>query len=195
MGSVRRLGSRGTLFLDFRYRGKRCREYRALPDTEPNRRRLSRVLARIEQQIADGTFDYAAFFQKNSPAMRSDSGADAPSRASASASVLPAIQDPGPTAPAAECPTFRDFTEQWLRERAVEWRRSHLRTLRSTIDRHLLPRFGERRLHEITKADIFALRAELAKLPGRSNRHAMSNKRINGIIGPLKQILNEAAER
>ena len=62
MGSVRTLNGRGTLFMDFRYLGKRCREYTALNDTPPNRKRLEKVLAKIEADIAAGTFDYAATF-------------------------------------------------------------------------------------------------------------------------------------
>lgn len=48
MGSIRRLESKGTLFLDFRYAGQRLREYTTLPDTSANRKRLLKVLERIE---------------------------------------------------------------------------------------------------------------------------------------------------
>ena len=70
MGSVRQLTGRGTLFLDFRYLGQRCREYTALPDTPVNRKRLEKALAKIEGDIAAGTFDYAATFpgSRNIPA-------------------------------------------------------------------------------------------------------------------------------
>jgi len=61
MGSVR-VHARGTLFLDFRHQGRRCREYTALPDSAVNRQRLQKTLLRIEQQIKEGTFDYAATF-------------------------------------------------------------------------------------------------------------------------------------
>ena len=47
MGSVRQLSGRGTLFLDFRYCGQRCREYTALPDTPTNRKRLEKALAKM----------------------------------------------------------------------------------------------------------------------------------------------------
>ena len=54
MGSIRRLESKGTLFLDFRYAGQRLREYTTLPDTSANRKRLLKVLERIEGEIALG---------------------------------------------------------------------------------------------------------------------------------------------
>ena len=44
MGSIRKLEKTGNLFLDFRYRGERCREYTALPDTAANRKRLAKLL-------------------------------------------------------------------------------------------------------------------------------------------------------
>jgi len=66
--------------------------------------------------------------------------------------------------------------------------------LNSTISGHLLPAFGDRPVGSITKADILAFRTRLAALPGRA-RETMSNKRINGILAPLRQILNDAADR
>ena len=47
MGSIRRLDSKGTLFLDFRYAGQRLREYTALADTPMNRKRLQKALDRV----------------------------------------------------------------------------------------------------------------------------------------------------
>jgi integrase len=57
-----------------------------------------------------------------------------------------------------------------------------------------MPAFGDRPVGTITKAEILAFRAKLAELPGRTG-DKLSNKRINGILAPLTQILNEAAER
>ena len=73
-------------------------------------------------------------------------------------------------------------------------RRSHIKVLNSTIDGHLLPHFGEKPVGSITRSDVLTFRAKLAELPGRANAK-MSNKRINGILAPLRQILNDAADR
>lgn len=68
--------------------------------------------------------------------------------------------------------TFAYAAEAWLdyvehdRDRA----RSTVRGYRSTLDRHLIPRFGERPLSEITAKEIEALRREL--LDTRSRRTA-----------------------
>ena len=62
MGSINAKAPSGTLFFDFRYRGKRCKEYTRLKDSLPNRRRLGKILERIEAEIILGTFDYGAYF-------------------------------------------------------------------------------------------------------------------------------------
>ena len=90
-------------------------------------------------------------------------------------------------------PAFRVFIEQWIRDHAVEWRRSHLRTLRSTVDSHLLPVFGDRPVGAITREEILAFRSSLAEKAGRKEGSRLSNKRINSIIAILKQALDEAA--
>jgi len=193
MGSVRQLTGRGTLFLDFRYCGQRCREYTALPDTPTNRKRLEKALAKIEADIAAGTFDYAATFpgSRNIPAGE-------PKPAPAAPPGTPALPSSAPAAAAAAAasptPTFKDFTATWLSERQIEWRRSHLKVLKCTLDGHLLPHFGDKAVGAITKADLMAFRAKLAELPGRTGAK-LSNKRVNGILAPLKQILAEAADR
>lgn len=66
--------------------------------------------------------------------------------------------------------------------------------LKCTLDGHLLPHFGEKPVGTITKAEILAFRTKLADLPGRAGAK-LSNKRINGILAPMRQILAEAADR
>jgi integrase len=190
MGSIRALSGRGTLFMDFRYRGKRCREYTALDDTPANRKRLEKALSKIESDIEAGKFDYAATFptSRNAPTP----GSESPSATAPHPATPIALAAAESTAPAT--PSFREFTAQWLADHQVEWRRSHIKVLTSTLEGHLLPAFGDKPVAAITKADILAFRAKLAVLPGRA-RETMSNKRINGILAPLRQILNDAAER
>jgi len=190
MGSVRTLGGRGTLFLDFRFMGNRCREYTALPDTPANRKRLEKVLSKIEAEITAGTFDYASTFpgSRNIPARESAPAPAAPPGTPALATSALAAAATSPT------PSFKDFTSTWMSERQIEWRRSHLKVLKCTLDGHLLPHFGDRPVGTITKADILAFRTKLADLPGRTGPK-MSPKRINGILAPMRQILAEAADR
>lgn len=173
----------GKLVIDFTYRGVRCREQTALADTAQNRKRAGAVIDRIKAAIAAGSFVYGEFFPGSLLAARFGPSAKPQPLA------LETLTDSIPSTP-----TFRTFTAQWLAEHQVEWRRSHIKVLNSTLDGHLLPHFGDQPVGAITKADVLAFRAKLAELPGRANAK-MSNKRINGILAPLRQILNDAADR
>jgi integrase len=64
-----------------------------------------------------------------------------------------------------DTPLFRDFAETWFAERRIEWRRSYADTMRITLDKYLLPTFGDTALDLIEKADIMAFRAGLADRP------------------------------
>jgi integrase len=188
MGSVRVHGFNNTLFIDFRYRGRRCREYTALEDTPVNRKRLQRVLTGIEQQIVDGTFDYSATF----PQKRSAFEPSLQPPTSVPEKLSRAVTKPDSSATP---PLFRDFIEQWVGEHAVEWRRSHIRTLRSTIHAQLVPSFGAERVDAVTHEQVLAFRAALAELPGRKPGTRLSSKRINSIVAVLRQVMEEAARR
>jgi len=105
MGSIR-VRKSGYLFFDFRYSGVRCREVTRLRDTKANRRRMERVLRKIEAEITLGTFDYAAYFPKSPLATRLQQEAEKDVSASSPAE-------------AGGTPTFRDFAETWLRRRTA----------------------------------------------------------------------------
>jgi integrase len=182
MGSVRLHVGRNALFLDFRFEGVRRREYTALPDTSANRKRLEKTLAKIEAEIEAGTFDYAATFGKRVSSVERPPGQVNMLGQAAAAAVSP------PT------PLFRDFATRWLAEHRVEWRRSHYAILKGTVESHLLPHFGDRPIGSITKADILAFRSKLAEMAGRVNA-TLSNRRINGILAPLRQMLAEASDQ
>jgi integrase len=183
MGSVRLHAGRKALFLDFRFEGVRRREYTALSDTPANRKRLEKTLVKIEAEIEAGTFDYAATFKKSRvESVERPPGQVNTLREGAIAAVSP------PT------PLFRDFATRWLTEHRVEWRRSHYAILKGTVESHLVPHFGDRPIGSITKADILTFRSKLAGVAGRVNA-TLSNRRINGILAPLRQMLAEASDQ
>jgi integrase len=165
----------GNLYFDFRYRGKRCREYTALPDTPGNRKKLAKVMKRIEAEITLGSFDYAGYFPD--------------SRMVEVFAKHPGRQFTG------ETPLFSEFAYTWLEEMSVEWRQSHVKTEQLTIRKYLVPAFGDMEVSTITKADILRFRAGLAKMKGHRKGRGLSASRINHIMTPLRMILNEAAER
>lgn len=199
MGSVRVRKESGCLLVDFRYGGQRCREQTALDDTPVNRKRLAKLIQKIDAEIAVGTFNYRQYFPASRLAAKFDqspmheavrnlatvlAGADVPVRNLGNAgSFVP------------ETPPFREFAETWYAEKEIEWRRSHKRRVRDDLTKTLIPRFGDQAVGQITKADILAFRAELAKVQARRRETPLSNSRINKIINPMRQILNEAADR
>jgi integrase len=174
----------GRLVIDFTYSGVRCREQTALSDTAANRKLLQAVVNRIKKAQVEGHFRYADFFPQSALCARFAGPAEV-SRPTGDGIPVEAEADP--------TPAFRTFAEDWLTNHAVEWRRSHVRVLRSTIDGHLVPHFGDKPVGQIGKADILAFRNKLAEVPGRAAK-GLSAKRINGILAPLRQMLAEAAE-
>lgn len=133
----------GRLVVDFRYRGIRCRERTSLGDTPENRRRLQKVVERLEAAILLDTFQYDDYFP-GSP--RIAQFRDIDHRIEQGRSSTPA---------------FADFAETWFVESAVGWRHSHKTSVRTLLDHHLLPRFGACRVDEVSRADVLQFRAEL----------------------------------
>lgn len=195
MPNVRVHKPNGMLFFDFRYRGQRCREYTALADSVTNRKKMQKVLARIDAEIEAGTFEYAAYFPNSKALERFAMPTQevGPQAAVVTGSVFQ--PEPASGEVSALCPTFSDFADQWVQEHSIEWRRSHIRSLLSTLDGRIKPHFGTKPVNGISKTDVLAFRAALAKEPGRGDKAGLSAKRINEIMGTLKQILVEAAER
>ena len=195
MPNVRVHKPNGALFFDFRYDGHRCREYTLLTDSPANRKKLEKVLSKIEAEIAAGTFVYANYFPNSKALKRLE-------RAAAQAAGETAAMTPVATAvdavikeAAPATPLFEAFANQWVDEHSIEWRRSHIRSLLSTLNSRLIPHFGGKAVGQITKADILAFRATLAKVKGRGDKEGLSPKRINEIVGLLSQIMDEAADR
>lgn len=180
MGSVRTRAN-GQLFFDFRYQGKRCREYTRLSDTARNRKRLERVLQKIEAEITLGTFDYAAYFP-NSPK----------SREFAQDWTAPQL-DQG-TDNKTPTPSFGDFAEKWFHRSEVAWKGSYRGKVRDILDGHLLPAFGDRPVGELTREAVLDYRAELVKGGGRAGK-TLSAGRVNQIIALLRAVLGSAADQ
>lgn len=176
MGSIN--SRNGRLFLDFRYRDKRCREYTKISDTAANRTQLSRFLERISAEITLGTFEYAQYFPNSKRVVWATSH-----RLSSTAP-----EDP-------QQPIFKDFAALWFVEMEPQWRNSHRKNIRQTLNKHLLPAFGDHLIGAIKKPEILGFRSRLVQLPGQANGSTLSPSRVNHTMTPLRMILNEAAER
>ena len=192
MGSVRSLPATQSLFLDFRYRSQRCREYTSLDDTPANRKRLKKLLERIEAEIAGGTFDYARHFPNSKLAPRF--GLDLQAARLVAPMPLSGHVTQQVTA-ALSTQLFREFAKEWYAQHEIEWRRSYRPTVQGALDQHLIPRFGEIDVGRITKEDILNFRSALGKLPGRKSKNGLSAQRINHVMGVLRRVLDDAADR
>lgn len=197
MGSIRKREDTGLLFIDFRYKGIRCREQTALPDNAADRKKVQKVLERIEAEIEAGTFEYRRYFPASKNACKFDVAAPESTINQVAQAVAEVMGQPNAIVPmgVAGTPIVKDFAETWYNEKEVEWRRSHKATIRSDLDGRILPHWGDKEVGRITKADILAYRAELAKAQARRKISMLSNRRVNKLVNLLRQIINEAAER
>ena len=174
----------GRLLIDFTFRSVRCREQTTLDDTPANRKRVQSVVDRLKQAQSDGTFVYSEFFPSSSMVQRF-----------AQETVQATATGAEPLSDTPHTPPFADFADQWITDHSIEWRRSHTRSVVSTVQGRLVTYFGNKVVGSITKSDVLAFRAALAKEPGRGNKTGLSAKRINEIMGTLSQILADAADR
>ena len=185
MASIRARKETGLLFIDFRFQDGRCREQTLLPDTPANHERLQKLVDRMEKAMLNGSFRYADYFP-NSP------------RATQSSSTTAVATTQVPSASAASdertSPVFREFAALWFEESAPRWRKRNEAAMRATLDSIILPSLGDKKLHEIGRADLLAFRAEISKRSGHGGG-ALSNKRINKIMSILASVLNEGCDR
>ena len=183
MGKVRVKKETDRLYLDFTYRGVRCREFTALSNTPANRRRVQTLMEKIDREIALGRFNFRETFPHSPRADRFD---DIQSGAGTS-------QD-GQRGRGDNTPRFRAFAETWVGENRPAWRRSYEETVVGTLNQYLLPKFGNRTVGSISRSELLSFRAELSKMISPRGK-PLSNSRINKVMGFARQLLNEAADR
>ncbi|MDE2421385.1 MAG: site-specific integrase [Gammaproteobacteria bacterium] len=167
----------GKLSVDFYYMSMRCRETTFLPDTPANQKKLKKIVETMEAEITLGTFDYSKYFPK-----------------SPRAAEMTALRSKALSL-STNVPTFSEFSRVWLAEKEIEWRTSYRRKVHTTVNNYLRPYFGFKLINSITKADLLAFRASLAKVKYGKNQESLSVTRINQIMIPLRMILKEASER
>lgn len=182
MGNVSVRKETGKLYFDFRYHGQRCREQTLLENTPENIRKMQAMLKRIDAEITLGTFDYARYFPASPNVRRFQQVRD----------VNP--QNTNGSNVSDDTPTVDDFAREWFEENQIRWKRSYRYMIRSTLDGHLLPVFGQKKVSSITKGEVLKFRSTLAKV-SNGNKEGLSPDRINHIMTPLRMILADAADR
>lgn len=188
MGSVSNRG--GYLYFDFRAQGERCREYTKLKDTPANRRKMQKVLDRIEQAMVDGTFQYSNFFPQSRKAEKFGPLLT-PMPQTAVQAAMANIANGEPL------PTFEGMARRWQEQKQPEWRRTYAQSVDSILETHLLPEFGATPVGEIDRGALLDFRKALSE---RSPRTAKSGEgkslrpaTVNRIMGILRMIMEEAS--
>lgn len=195
MGNIR-VSTQGKLFFDFYYRKIRCREYTLLNNNAKNRQRMERVLKKIEKEITYGNFDYREYFPSSNRAELFGSAGTitkAPSHTDQIPGISESINSKSFSCMDQHTPLFPLFADQWYKEKEVAWKRSQRQKVIDILNKHIIPRFRGRRVHEITKTEILNLRVYLAR--EYRGGIGLSPDRINQIMNILRQILAEAADR
>jgi len=176
MASINVRKETGKLYLDFRYRNIRCREQTDLTDTPANRKKLQKVLDRIEAEILLGQFDYEAMFP-NSKALK---------KIKATAQVI--------NSELGEIPKLKDFASLWLSENQVQWSEGHKTSVFYIVEHRIVPFFGEVTVDQITKQQALAFRAHVCDVK-KKNGKGLSPSTINRHMKILRAISVEAADR
>ncbi|MDO5651281.1 MAG: DUF3596 domain-containing protein [Moraxella sp.] len=178
MASIRSRKGSDFLFVDFQYMNKRCREKTNLIDTLVNRKKLSKIIERMEAEILLGTFVYETYFPKSDKV--------------AYFQDIKNKQKHHITSRQHSMPLFKDFCTLWFSEKQVEWRATYQNKVQVILNKYLLPKFGGCMPSEINRADVLAFRASLGK---DEIKHTLSATRINQITATLYTILKEASKR
>ncbi|MGM0664697.1 MAG: phage integrase central domain-containing protein [Thermodesulfobacteriota bacterium] len=74
------------------------------------------------------------------------------------------------------------MAQKWYHIRSKQIKASTMRDYRSTMNLHILPRFGNRPIKDITYLEIEEFKAELDR----------SAKRINNILVPMRSVFSMA---
>lgn len=90
-------------------------------------------------------------------------------------------------------PLFRDYAYKWFELSRVDWRESQQDKVKNLMERHLIPRLGDRFVNSIKKTDISTLQQTLLTSGGTRNKE-LSVGSVNSIMVPLRQILTSAAK-
>lgn len=167
----------GKLVVDFRYEKQRCRETTVYADTPGNRKKLRKLVERMEAELVLGTFKYDEYFPNSERGQK-----------------LSQLNQLRAASQTNNAPLFSDFSELWFREREGEWRKSYIQTVRYTLDSYLIPQLGKSKVNEITKAVIMEFRASLLKTTSHLGTN-LSNARINKIMSIARMIIVEASDR
>lgn len=168
------------LYIDFRWRGVRCREATKLRDTPSNRASVGRLVKRIDGEIVAGTFDYLVRFPTG------------PKRALFAPPPPPVENRPL---------SFDVWAREWIGKRESRLDPGTYYDRKRMIEGPLIDFFGARLVSSIDGEDIEGLITALKKRPGAKKalpgqeRPRLSNRRVNMIVGVLRLCLDPVVRK
>src|SRR5262245_34322568 len=149
------------LLVDFSWKGVRCREYLGFADTKEGRAQARQKRIQIEADLVTGTFQYAKWFPQSKRAKT--------------------IFAPPPAPAETRPPAFGTFAREFVERRKVLTTHAHYLDLKSLLETHLIPFFGEARQFEDSSFTIDAVEqfvVHMKSLQGLKGRQ-MSGVRVN----------------
>jgi integrase len=160
---------KGRLFIDFVFRGERCRESLHLADKRENRRKADALRKKLEAELALNTFEYASYFPRSKRLARFG------------------------LTPKMELPTVGDYAKTWLETRRPILKPATAHDYKLLLTAHILPStLALKQIDQVKPGDIRAFIAELDAKRTRAGDKKVGPRRINMARDRLYTMLSEA---
>ena len=160
-----RIRPNGRIQFDLHIYGQRFREGTKLMATPVNIKKANATLKKINAEIDLGTFQYRDYFPDSKKVAKFE--------------ALQREKHPDRL-----YPFFNDYANEWFDRQKAKWKSSYQSVVRNTLDRYLIPEFGNSLVNEIKLANVDYFRESLMACDTKGARQ-LSNKRINGILWPF----------
>ncbi|KFZ36850.1 integrase [Shewanella mangrovi] len=170
-----RVRPNGRIQFDLHLYGRRFREGTKMMATPKNLNQAKATLKQMNAEIDLGTFQYRDYFPR-----------------SKKVALFEALQRE--KHPDRLYPFFDTYANEWFERQKAKWKSSYTSTVRNTLDRYLIPKFGNTLISEVTLAQVDYYRDDLMAEKNPHGERKLSNRRINGILWPLVAILSLAAD-
>jgi len=168
----------GKLVLDFTVHGVRFREQTTLKDNASNRKKLTAILNKIQEDIDGGNLNYRGYFPKSKILAKLEK-------------VLMLYQSPEEN----DTPTFEVFAENWFKKIGVSLRPQTITGYRNYYKKRLHPFWQGTQVSCIRREDIESYRDELAREINHKTGAVIKPLTVNRTLYILKLILAEASNQ
>lgn len=193
MVKVRARKDNNRLFFDVAMKGNRGREQTTLEDTFENRKMMQKMADKMNAEITLGTFDYGKYFPNSPRAQKfafTSATDDQPDAVMSSHQIHAPFMHPD-----VDTPRLTQWFDQWVEENEASWKGTYQEKLTMIFNKYISPVLGKKKVSDITKTEVLQLRANLAKVRRGEKQKPLSAGRINQVMGLLRQLINEAADR